>query len=101
MKGKYGGPMTVDDLYQALWQDREFFRNHGINHVNAAYLYFTACNEYGEAVLVYDRFGNTIDGYVSSGGYRSAADEFDKQAQLEAKPVTRKPSPTRVPFSPV
>ena len=30
MKGKYGGPMTVDDLYQRLYQDRQFFEQHGI-----------------------------------------------------------------------
>jgi hypothetical protein len=69
--------MAVDDLYQALWQDRCFFRRHGILHLRSAYLYFTPCNEYGDTVAIYDPEGNPVGGYVSAGGYRSVAEKYD------------------------
>lgn len=92
MKGKYGGPMTVDDLFQALYQDREFFDRHGITHVRATYLYFTPCDEHGNAVVVGDSNGNPIDGYTSAGGYHSAADAYDA-GSLTPSVVRRAPSP--------
>lgn len=87
MKGKYGGPMAVDDLFQALWQDREFFRKHGITHVRNTFLYFTPCDRRGNAVLIGDERGSPIDGYETSGGYHSAADDYDHA--LEARPIPR------------
>lgn len=88
MKGKYGGPMTVDDLFQALYQDRQFFERHGITHVKATYLYFTPCDEYGHTVVIGDGTGSPIDGYVSSGGYHSAADAYEK-VSLEPASLSR------------
>lgn len=88
MKGKYGGPMTVDQFFQALYQDRDFFHRHNITHLRATYLYFTPCNEFGEPVGIYDQAGNPIDGYLSAGGYQSAADFYD-QGQLEPKTIAR------------
>lgn len=88
MKGKYGGPMTVDDLYQALYQDRDFFRRKGITHVRGVYLYFTPCDEYGEAVTIADQSGNRLDGYVSAGAYVSSADVYEARC-IEPKPITR------------
>lgn len=106
MKGKYGGPMSVDDFYQALYQDREtFFTRHGITHLRAVYLYFTPCDEYGQPVLVGDELGNPIEGYVSAGAYQSAADAYEKAASapqpLETRPTVRQASSTAVPFSPL
>ncbi|GKS70584.1 hypothetical protein W03_25880 [Nitrosomonas sp. PY1] len=88
MKGKYGGPMTVDDLYQRLYQDRQFFEQHGIMHVKATYLYFTPCDENGQPVIIGDKTGNPLDGYVSSGGYDCAAESYD-QMFLEPQPFSR------------
>jgi hypothetical protein len=34
MKGKYGGPMPIDELFQAIYQHRDFFERHGITHVS-------------------------------------------------------------------
>jgi hypothetical protein len=89
MKGKYGGPMTIDDLYQRFYQDRQFFEKHNIMHVRATYLYFTPCDENGKQVIIGDKNGNPIDGYKSSGGYDCAAATYD-QVELEAQPIRRK-----------
>ena len=105
MKGKYDGPITVDDLFQALYQDRGFFDRHAITHVKSAYLYFTPCNEFGEPVLVFDQLGNLIDGYISAGAYHSAADAYERAAAVpnhpETRPIVRQASPKSVPFSPL
>ena len=104
MKGKYGGPMTIDEFYQALYQDRPFFESCRITHVRAASVFFTPCDEYGEPVLVIDELGNQIEGYVSAGAYRSAADAYEKAQQRrepETRPVIRQASVRAVPFSPL
>jgi len=89
MKGRYGGPMPVNDFYQAFFQDKAgFFERHGITHVRSAYVYFTPCNADGEKVTIHDQAGNPIDGYIGACGYRSAADSFDNAA-LEARPLPR------------
>ena len=81
--------MPVKDLFQALFQDREsFFEKHGITHVRATYLYFTPCDEDGQPVVIGDEQGNPIDGYLSAGGYQSAADAYEKP-DLEPEPVFR------------
>lgn len=90
MKGKYGGPLPIEDLFQALWQDRQFFDRHGITHVKATYLYFTPCDETGQTVLVGDSRGEPIDGFVSSGGYRAAADSYER-VDLEPRCIARAP----------
>ena len=78
MKGKYGGPIPVDTFFQAIWQDREFFRRHGITHLRGTFLYFTPCNAHGEPVSVRDEHGMPFAGYETAGGYRSAADLYDR-----------------------
>lgn len=102
MKAKYGGPMSVDDFYQALWQDRHFFDSHAITHVKAVFLYFTPCDKYGQPVTVCDQVGNLIEGFNSAGAYHAAADAYERAAaqNLTPKPVTRY-SPAKSPFSPV
>ncbi|MDP2619199.1 MAG: hypothetical protein Q8P46_03335 [Hyphomicrobiales bacterium] len=95
MKGKYGGPMPVNEFYQALYEDKAgFFERLGITHVRAAYLYFTPCDESGEPVTIRDKSGRPMDGYVGAGGYRSAADAYDRAsaAPLEARPLFRPPN---------
>ncbi len=91
MKGKYGGPMPLEDFYQALFQDKEFFERHNITHLRATYLYFTPCDQYGQPVIIRDAAGNPIDGYMSAGGYHCAADSYDTGA-LEPRSVVRSPS---------
>jgi uncharacterized protein RhaS with RHS repeats len=82
----------VPDFYQALYQDRDFFERHGITHVRSTYLYFTPCDENGNPVVVGDANGNAVDGYVSAGGYHSAADAYDT-GNLTPTTVRRPPSP--------
>lgn len=82
--------MSVDDLFQALYQDRDFFDRHGITHVRATYLYFTPCDQHGNAIAIGDGAGRPIDGYVSSGGYHSAAEAYD-QVTLEPTTLSRGP----------
>lgn len=78
MKGKYGnGPLPVDKLFQAIYQDREFFERHRITHVRCTFLYFTPCDPAGNAVIIHDQSGKAVDGYLSAGGYESAAAAYD------------------------
>lgn len=90
MKGKYGGPLSIDDLYQAFYQDRDFYHRHGIKFARSVYLYFTPCNESGDPLVIYDQAGNPVDGFSSSGGYRSAAAAYDN---LEPQAIVRPPAP--------
>lgn len=78
MKGKYGGPLSVDDFYQALYQDREWYRQRGITHLRATFVYFTPCDEHGQQVIIKDQTGNPIDGFISAGGYHCVADSYDE-----------------------
>jgi hypothetical protein len=63
MKGIYGGPVPIDQLFQALWQDRDFFRRKHITHVKGVFLYFTPCDAAGNAVTVCDERGAPVQGY--------------------------------------
>jgi hypothetical protein len=76
MKGTYRDLMSVDEFFQALFQDREFFREHGITHLRSASLYFTPCDSAGKAVAVRDQLGREVDGYQTAGCYHSAADGY-------------------------
>ncbi|MDV6225629.1 hypothetical protein R2G56_04960 [Nitratireductor aquimarinus] len=92
MKGAYRGRMSVDELFQALFQDRSFFEEHGITHLRSASLYFTPCDEHGNDVHISDRMGRTVEGYETAGCYQSAADGFDKADGLEPRTVSVKTS---------
>ncbi|TJV92402.1 MAG: hypothetical protein E5X52_33545 [Mesorhizobium sp.] len=92
MKGTYRGLMTIDELFQALFQDKSFFAEHGITHVRSASLYFTPCDDRGNEVIVRDEGGVLVEGYETAGCYRSAAEKYDKPGDLEPKTVRR---PTR------
>ena len=87
MKGTYRDLMSVDDFFQALFQDREFFREHGITHIRSASLYFTPCDPSGKALTIYDRQGGQVDGYQTAGCYHSAADGYGEAGDLEPKTV--------------
>ncbi|HEX9595561.1 MAG TPA: hypothetical protein VF982_01670 [Anaerolineales bacterium] len=106
MKGTYHGFMSMDEFFQALFQDREeFFRRYNITHIRKATLYFTPTDEHGQPLSIVDRHGNPVDGYVSAGAYRSAADAYDKalhkEPDHETRAVIRQRAPTNVPFSPL
>ncbi len=89
MKGKYSGIQTVDDFYQALFQDIEFFRKHGITHIRDINLYFTPCDENGVELTVRNSGGGKIDGYRGSGAYKCAADSIGT-GNIEATDVLSK-----------
>ena len=90
MRGKYEGIIPVEELFQALWQDREFFEGHGITHLRAVFLYFTPCDERGEQVVI-KRHGRPVEGYVSAGCYRSAAANYDNVQRLTPAPLLGQP----------
>ena len=88
MKGKYQGPMTVDEFFQALFQDRHaFFDKHASDaRIKQATIYVTFCDEYGETVQLRDSFGQPIEGYISAGAYKCAADQYD-DLDIDPKPL--------------
>jgi hypothetical protein len=96
MRGKYNGMMPVEDFFQSLYQDVAFFRKHNITHIKAACLYFTPCDEHGNTVVVRNESGQIIDGFMSSGAYQSAAQQFEAM-ELEPQSVTRTPLAPRPP----
>lgn len=101
MKSTYGGPMPITEMFQAIWQDKDNFAHHNIQHVKEVYLYFTPCDQTGETVVICDQVGNIIERFVSAGAYHSAADAYEQKQELESQPVTRQNSPKNVPFSPL
>jgi len=90
MKGKYPGIMPVKEFFQALYQDSDFFKKHGIHYIRNTSLYFTPCDEHGEPLTVRNSNGDVIDGFKSSGAYKCAAD-FYENTDLEAKELLTKP----------
>jgi hypothetical protein len=91
MKGKYYGIMPIDEFFQSLFQDREFFRQHGIHYIRNISLYFTPCDEHGNTLTVHSKSGDAVDGYMSAGAYKSAADLYDNE-HLEPTEVLTKTS---------
>lgn len=89
MKGTYRGVMSIDEFFQALFQDKSFFAEQGITHIRSASLYFTPCDSSGNEVIVRDEGGVLVEGYETAGCYRSAADKYDKAGDLEPKAVRR------------
>lgn len=87
MKGSYRGVMSIEDFFQALFQDRSFFEEHGITHIRSAGLYFTPCNESGKDVTIRDSGGRVVEGYETAGCYHSAADGYDSAGELEPRTV--------------
>lgn len=87
MKGSYRDLRTVDDFFQALLQDREFFREHGITHLRSALLYFTPYDTSRKPVTIYDHQGRTVDGYQTAGCDHSAADGYGDAGGLEPTTV--------------
>jgi hypothetical protein len=78
MKGNYGGPWSIKNFFQAVWQDQQFFERHNITHVTSVVIFFTACNAKGETVIIRDEHGKRVGGYDTAGGYRCAAREYDR-----------------------
>jgi len=96
MRGKYHGMMPVEDFFQAVYQDIEFFKKHSITHIKSACLYFTPCDEHGQTVVVRNESGQIIDGFMSAGAYPSAAQQYD-DLELEPRPVARSTLAPRAP----
>ncbi len=91
MKFQYGGPISVADLYQTIYQDEKFHREHGIQLVKAVNLYFTPCDDYGSPYAIYDAHGNLVEGLNSrKGPYKPVADFYDA-GSLESETTYRAP----------
>lgn len=94
MRAKYKGMMSIEEFFQAFYQDVHFFRKHNISHIKFACLYFTPCDAQGSTTVVRGAAGEVIDGYVSAGAYHSAIEPYEA-AQLEPQPVARNSTVTR------
>ena len=112
MKGQYKGPMSLDEFYQSLYQDKSFFEKHSIKHLLQATIHFVPCNRHGKPVEIKDRLGRIVDGFVGTAAYKSAAELYDEsEIEIEPEVVTQyKPGRSRksgktsfsnLPFSPV
>jgi hypothetical protein len=89
MRGKYNGMMPVEDFFQSVYQDIAFFKKHNITHIKSACLYFTPCDEHGNTVIVRNKAGQIVDGFMSAGAYPSAAQQYE-EVELEPQCVERK-----------
>ncbi len=76
MKIGFRGVYTLDELFQALYEERQNLAELGITHVRGASLYYTPVDEYGDEVVPRHRGGDPVMGWNSKGPYRSAADEY-------------------------
>ncbi len=79
MKGQYPGPMTIDQFFQALYQDRHAFYDKYAagTRIKKATLYVTFCDGDNKTCEILDENGLVLDEYISSGAYQSAADLYE------------------------
>ena len=76
MRLQFKGIYTMEEFFQAIWEERERFRELGITHIRGASLYYQPVDEFGDPVTPRHRNGEPIDGWVYRGRYRSAATDF-------------------------
>ena len=77
MKVSFHGIYTLEEFFQALYQEREKFEKLGIKYVRRAQLYYTPVDEYGEPVVPIDPdTGDPVKGWKSDGAYKSAAHDY-------------------------
>ena len=77
MKTRFRGIYTCEEFFQALFDERQKFRDHGIKFIRGATLYYTPVDEYGDPVTPVHKNGEPMHGWSSDGPYRSAADIYD------------------------
>jgi hypothetical protein len=77
MKVSFRGIYSLDEFYQALFEEHKKFEELGIKHISRVQLYYTPVDEYGDPVVPRDPdTGEPLDGWKSNGAYHSAAHEY-------------------------
>jgi len=76
MKVRFRGIYTLDEFFQAVYEERQKFEEHGIKHIRSASLYYTPVDEYGDPIQPAHKNGEPIESWNSDGPYRSAAQDF-------------------------
>lgn len=76
MKVRFRGEFTLEEFFQALYDERARFEEKGITHVRSAYLYYTPIDEYGDPVQLTHCTGEPMEGWTTDGPYPCAAKDF-------------------------
>ena len=71
------GDLTMKQLRQALFEKlQEIEDEFCVEFLKGATLYFNPTNEYGEEVVLINKSGRQVTKFLSSGPYKSAAEDF-------------------------
>ena len=71
------GDMTMPQLRQAFYEKLlELGEEFGVEHLKGATLYINPINEFGEDVVLRNKYGQTVHKLFSHGPYRCSAEEF-------------------------
>lgn len=76
MKIAFRGVYTLDEFFQALYQERHKLKELGITHVRGASLFYQPVDECGDPVTLRHQNGEPMKGWTSKGPYRSAAQDY-------------------------
>jgi hypothetical protein len=78
MKGRYFGPLSRDELFQALIEDKEaHFAKYGIDHFKFVSLNYFPIDKFGQPVAILDENGKKVIGYDRRSYYKSAACSYE------------------------
>jgi len=71
------GELTMTQLRQAFYEKLlELEEEFGVAHLKGATLYVNPINEFGEDVVLRNKYGQAVHKLFSQGPYRSSAEEF-------------------------
>jgi hypothetical protein len=77
MKVSFHGFYTLEEFFQALYQEHENFQKLGIKYIRRAHLYYTPVDEQGDPVVPTDPdTGRPANNWKSDGAYKSAARDY-------------------------
>ena len=77
MKVSFRGIYTLEEFFQALYQEHEKFEKLGIKYIRRAHLYYTPVDEFGEPVVPIDpATGEPAKNWKCDGAYKSAAHDY-------------------------
>ncbi len=77
MKISFRGIYTLEEFFQALFDERQKLRDLGISHIRSGYLYYSPVDKFGDPVTLHHKNGQPMKGWTSDGPYQSAADRYD------------------------
>lgn len=70
------GDMTMIQLRQALYEKIMELEEFGIERFKGATLYVNPTNEFGEDVVLRNKYGQPVNKLFSHGPYRSCAEDY-------------------------